>query len=197
MEKQLIISVGREFGSAGHEIAARLAAKYDLPLYDHNLLDCIAEERAVDVSVFREYDEMKRNKLLTRTVKGMNSCPAHNIATMQFDFLKKKAESGESFVIVGRCSEYVLRGHEALVSIFVLGDMDKKLERIMTILGKSKLEAKLMLADKDRKRKKYHNSYSDIKWGDSRGYDLSINSSKLELDECVRVIADYIDARRK
>ena len=109
--EQVIISIGREFGSAGHEIAQKLSEHYGLPMYDHNLLDEIAGKKGLDSQTLREYDEVKRNRLLNRTVRGMDSSPARNLALMQFDFLREKAESGESFVVVGRCSETVLKSY--------------------------------------------------------------------------------------
>ncbi len=69
MEKQLIISIGREFGSGGHVIAEALARKFALPLYDNNLLDHIAEEKNVGQEQLRKYDERPRNKLFSRTVR--------------------------------------------------------------------------------------------------------------------------------
>ena len=196
MEKQLIISIGREFGSAGHEIADRLAKHYGLPMYDHNLLREVAKERGLDAAKLEEFDEKKRNKLLTRTVRGMSNSPAQNVAQIQFDFLREKAESGKSFVVVGRCSEYVLKDY-GVVSIFILGDMDTKVARIQRLYNKTEKEAKFMIADRDKSRKAYHNSHCPVKWGDSRGYDLSLNSSRLGMDESVKILTNYIDTRMK
>lgn len=196
MEKQLIISVGREYGSGGHEIAQRLAELYGLPLYDHNLLDDYAAERGLDVKHLKEYDESHRNPLMYRTVRGMNSSPEHNVAQIQFDFLKQKADAGESFVVVGRCSNYILREYEGLVSVFVLGDLGVKLERIEQIYHLNLKEAADLLEIKDKKRKKYHNSHCPVKWGDSRGYHISVNSSKLGVEGTAQILKQYIDARR-
>lgn len=195
MSEQLIISVGREFGSGGHEIAQKLANFYKLPLYDHNLLDELAKRHEIENHEFHELDEKKKS-IFARSVRGMHSSAAHNIAELQFNFMREKADSGESFVIVGRCSEAILHGREGLVSIFVLGDMDVKTKRIMTLYQKSEKDAIAFIQEKDRKRKDYHNSHCKIKWGDSRGYDLSINSSKMGIDETVKTLTQYIDARR-
>lgn len=195
MDKQLIISVGREFGSGGHEIAQRLSLIYDIPMYDHNLLNEVAAEKNLDSNDLREYDESKRNKLFSRTIKGLNSSPEYNVANLQFDYIKEKAKKGESFVIVGRCSETILKEYKGLVSLFILGDPDVKTERIMDLYNMSMSEAKDFMREKDYKRKCYHNSHSEGKWGDSRNYDLSINSSKLGIDESVRIITEYINAR--
>lgn len=195
--KQLIISIGREFGSAGHEIAERLAKRYRLPLYDHNLLEEVAASRNLDSSELEKFDEVKRNKLLYRSVKGMSSSPADNVANLQFQFLRDKADAGQSFVVVGRCSETILREYEGMVSFFIMGEMDKKVERVMKLYNKTEKQAADFIKEKDKKRKKYHDSHCKTKWGDSKNYDLSLNSSKLGIDESVNLLSDYIDAVMK
>ena len=197
MEKQLIISVGREFGSGGHEIAEKLAEKFSLKLYDKNLLQHIAEERNVDSKHFEKYDEAPRNLLFSRTVKGLSNSMEENVANMQFNFLKKKADEGESFVVVGRCSETILRDYPGLVSIFVLGDKEHKIERVRRLYHMSEEEAELYIYRQDRKRKGYHNYYCKGKWGDSRNYDISVNSSKLGEDITVEILTDYIIKRQE
>ncbi|MEZ3462655.1 MAG: cytidylate kinase-like family protein [Lachnospiraceae bacterium] len=196
MEKQLIISVGREYGSGGHEIAERLSKHYGIQLLDHNLLDEIAAEKNLDMQQLRGLDEKHRSRLASRTVRGYSSSPEENLYLLQFDYLKNKAASGESFVIVGRCSESILKEYDGLVSIFVLGDMDRKIERIMRLYQLSKEQAVRKIREKDMKRKRYHNGHCDGRWGDSRNYDITINSSKLGIDRIVTLLADYIDQRR-
>lgn len=195
MKKQMIISVGREYGSGGHEIASRLAEHFGLPLYDHNLLHEISEEKKVDEVELTKYDEIPRNRLFSRTVMGYSNSPEENIARMQFEYLEKKAEEGESFVIIGRCSETVLKKYDGLISIFVLGDKEIKAKRIAEIYKVSVEKAKLMLAYYDKKRKMYHNYYCKGKWGDSRNYDLAINSSKMGIDGTTQVLVEYINKR--
>ena len=109
MKKQLIISVGREFGSGGHVIAETLAKRFDLPLYDSNILESIAQERNVDAKTLHRYDEVPRNILFSRRVREYSTSAEENIAQMQFEYLKKKADEGESFVVVGRCSDKTCR----------------------------------------------------------------------------------------
>lgn len=196
MKDQLIISIGREFGSGGHEIGQKLAELYGLPFYDHNLLDEIAQKRDLDGNTLAAFDESARNKLLSRTVCGFNNSPAYNVAQLQFRYLEQKADAGESFVIVGRCADHILRSHQSLISIFVLGDKEEKLARVMRIYKLTEEKAEKLMREKDKKRKDYHNSYCPGKWGDSRNYDLSVNSSKLPLEENVRLLQAYIDARR-
>ena len=195
MSDQIIISVSREYGSGGHEIAQKLAEMYDLPLYDHNLLDELAARMNVSGKDIEEFDENRRNHFLYRSVRGMSSSPSENLALLQFDFMRKKAEKGESFVIVGRCSETVLRGNHNLISILVIGDKENKIERIMKKFNVDRKQAEDLIDEKDRRRKYYHNSHCKVKWGDSRNYDLSINSSRLSLEDNLKVLKAFIDTR--
>ncbi len=193
MDSQIIISVGREFGSAGHEIAEKLAKHYNIQLLDSNLLEKVAKEKDVDVEHLKSLDETKKNKLFHRTVRGLSSSPEENVSLLQFEYLRKTAQEGTSFVVVGRCSESVLKEFDCMISIFVLGDRAKKRERIMKLYGMSESMADRYITEQDMKRRRYHNSFCEGKWGDSRNYDISINSSTLGVDNTVKLLIDYID----
>lgn len=195
MEKQLIISIGREFGSGGHVIAEALAKKFGIPMYDHNLLDHIAEEKNIDRQILEKFDEKPRNVLLSRTLKGHSSSPHDHIANIQFEYIKEKAKKGESFLIVGRCAEMVLKDFDCMISIFILGDKECKTKRVQKVYDISEEEARKKMERHDIYRKQYHNSYCTGKWGDSRSYDLCVNSSRLGIDGTVEMLADYIRAR--
>ena len=195
--KQLIIAVSREFGSGGHCIAEELARRFALPLYNRNIIEEIADEKNVDSRNLEKYDELPKNHLFSRTVRGFSNSPEEQIANMQFDFLRKKAEEGASFVIVGRCAETILKGNPGLITIFVLGDMDAKIKRIAGLHLISRAEAERMIWRHDRKRKAYHNHYCEMKWGDSRNYDLCINSNKLGIERTTDTLEQYIRERMK
>ncbi len=195
MEEQLIISLGREYGSGGHVIAQRLADYYEIPMYNNDLLKNIAAIKNVDERELRKYDEKKRNRVLSRSVKGYSNSPEEVINHMQFEYLKKMSSEGRSFVIVGRCSEEILKPNPHLITIFIIGDMDFKIRRTADDQHISLEEAKKIVISTDKKRKAYHNSYCKGKWGDCRNYDLTINSSKLGIDVTTEIIKDYIDKR--
>ncbi|MFQ8840655.1 MAG: cytidylate kinase-like family protein [Clostridium fessum] len=179
----MIISVSRQFGSGGHKIAEALAEHFELPIYDHRMLDSIAKEKGVDPRVLEKYDEKPLNRFLARNVSGFSSSLENNLAQMQFSYLKDKADSGESFVVVGRCAETVLKEYDGLITIFVLGDEETRVKRIEQLHGLSEDEAKRLVKTKDWRRKSYHNCYSRADAGGFRNYDLSINSSRLGIEE--------------
>lgn len=192
---QTIISVSREFGSGGHLMAEKIAEEHGLKFYDRRLLDEIANENNIEVEILEKYDEKPRNSFLTRRVGSYSNSMEEILADMQFDYIRKKADSGESFVIVGRCAESVLKGRKELISIFVTGDDDYKLAHVKEVYHLSDAEAIAKMRRHDWKRKKYHNRHSDFKWGDSRNYDLCINSSKLGIDQTAATLENYIKAR--
>ena len=153
MEQQLIISIGREYGSGGHEIAEKLSNHYGIQLLDHNLLDEIAAKKNLKMDHLKELDEKHKNPLSSRTVRGYSSSPEENLLYLQFDYLRDKADAGESFVIVGRCSETILKQYEHMISIFILADRDKRIERIMRLYHLTENQAVKKIREKDTSRK--------------------------------------------
>ncbi len=192
---QIIISVGREFGSGGRVIAEALAERFELPIYDRHLITEIANKTGMTASEIEKLDEAPKSRLTSRRVRGFSNSIEDNIADMQFDFLRQKAESGESLVVVGRCSESKLRDFDSLVSLFIIGYMDEKIKRVMKIYEMNEFEAKNFIEKKDKKRKRYHNYHVKLHWGDSRLYDLTVNSSRLGIDKTIDFLEDYVKAR--
>lgn len=193
MGRQLIISVGREFGSGGHIVAANLAKHFGFPLLDSNILSDIAKEKNTSEDFLRKYDESARNLFFSRTVNGFSNSPEEVVAQMQFDYIRSKADAGESFVVIGRCSDYILRGNPGLVRVFILGDEEVKVKRVMERENLSEDKARGLMEQSDKRRKYFHNTHSDNKWGDSRSYDITVNSSKLGLEGTSELIVKYIE----
>ena len=195
MGKQLIITVGREFGSGGHIIAAKLAEHFGIQLLDSNILAEVAKKSNASEEYLKKYDESARNLFFSRTVNGFSNSPEEIIAQMQFDYIKQKADAGESFVVIGRCADYILRENPALVRVFVLGDTEAKIKRTAEREGISEDKAKIRMEQADKRRKYFHNTHSENQWGDSRSYDITVNSSKLGLDSTVELLIKYIELR--
>ena len=195
MDKQIIISISREYGSGGHYIAKKLSEKLGILLLDNNILDHISDDKGMNLSKFKEYDEAPKKPFGSRTVRGMSNSFEENLAQLQFDYIKEKAEAGSSMIVLGHCAEYVLREYKQLINIFISADMKDKMNRIMVVRKMSKDEARKAIARHDFKRKMYHNNHVDTKWGDSRHYDLCINSSRLGLDKTADYLLDYVNRR--
>lgn len=192
MKRQMIIAVGREFGSGGHKIAENIARQLEISYYDRKILEDISEEKNIHIENLKKYDEKRRKIILSRKVKGFTNSIEEIVAEMQFRYLRDKAESGESFVIVGRCADALFRGDERLVSIFVVGDRETKIKRVMDSHRISREEAINKMEKMDKTRMQYHNRHSDVKWADPKGYDICVNSSKLGFESTANILVAYI-----
>ena len=199
MGKQIIISIGREFGSGGHEIAERLAKHYHIPLYDKEIFDHVEAKGSISADIAKHFDEKPVNPVFYPTMlDGGYLSLEQTVANHIFDFIRTKGEKNkESFVIVGRCAEYVLRDNPNLISIFILGSKESKINRVMEKYDLDRKAACSRMKREDKLRKTYHNFYSDGKWGDSRSYDICVNSSTLGIDKTVETLIAYIDLFRK
>ena len=194
MDKQIIIAIGREYGSGGHLIGQKIAEHYDIPFYDRNLLDEVANVKNTDSEILAKYDEKPRKFVFSRTVRGYSNSPAENVAELQFALLKQKAADDDSFVVCGRCADTVLKDNPGLLTIFVRGDEKSKIERIMQVRGKSEKDAKKTMERHDKTRRLYHNHFCpQNRWGELSSYDICVNSSVLGIDATVEILCSYID----
>jgi len=194
MKDQVIVTIGREHGSGGHCIAQMIAEQMHLKLYDKEIVEGIIESSGYSEEFVSRMDEKPVNFLFSRRVGEYSNSLEASVAEKAFELILSKAESGESFVVVGRCAEQVLRDYPNVIRFFVLGDFKTKRSRIMEVHQVSEMKAESIMKTVDHQRKVYHNYYSDIKWGDSRGYDICINSSRLGLEGTSETMIHYIRA---
>ncbi len=193
--KQLIVSLGRQIGSGGHKIADALSQRLNLPLYDKNLITEIATQHHLDADALRQYEEAPKNRLFSRTVRGLNNSAEAGLAALQFRFLQEKAASGTSFLVLGRCAEYILRDYPGLVSIFISRDLEERIHVICRAKELSKENALDFIRKGDKRRAAYHNEHCPTPWGHGDTYDLTINTSRLGLEGTTDFLEEYIHRR--
>lgn len=197
-----IITIGRQFGSAGKEIGARLAKDLGIPFYDRELLTRAAKESGFCEEMIECHDERPTNSFLYNLVMdtysfGYNSAAmvdmpiSQKVFLAQFDAIRKIADEGPC-VIVGRCADYALSEYDNCLNIFIHGNEKCKLERIMRKYEVNEQKAKDMINKKDKQRQSYYNYYSSKKWGRADSYDLTINSSVLGIEGTVELIKQFI-----
>ena len=198
-----IITIGRQFGSAGHEIGERLAKDYGIPYYDKELLTRAAKESGFCEEMIKNHDERPTNSFLYNLVMdtysfGYNSSAfvdmpiSHKVFLTQFDAIKKIADEGPC-VIVGRCADYALADYKNAVHVFIHADEEFKVKRVMERFDISEQKAKEMMIKKDKQRQSYYNNYSTKKWGRAESYNLTINSSILGVDGTVKLIKQFVE----
>lgn len=196
MREQLIVTISRESGSAGHSIAQKLAQRLEIKLLDKDLIENTVKLSGYPREDVQAFDEKPVNVFLYRRIGKYSNSPEENVAEKTFTFIRRHAAAGESFVLLGRCGNFILRDNPNAVHVFVRGDYEAKLRHVMENYGLTEREAADEIRDTDRRRKYYHNYYSDAKWGDSRAYDVCVNSSKLGIEKTADALARYIEAFR-
>ena len=179
-----------------------LAERLGIKLYDKELLAQAAKDSGFCEEIFENHDERPTNSflysLVMDTYTGGNYSAApfldmplnHKVFLAQFDTIKKIA-SEESCVIVGRCADYALASNPDCLSIFVHADMDDRIKRVSKREDVTESKAKDMIQKRDKQRSSYYNYYTCKKWGDSRSYDLTLNTSKITPEACVDIILDF------
>lgn len=198
-----VITIGRQFGSGGREIGEKVAQHFGIQCYDKELLSRAAKESGFCEEMIQNHDERPTNSFLYNLVMdtysfGYNASSfmdmpiSHKVFLAQFDTIKKIAGEGPC-VIVGRCADYALSEFPNCVHLFIYGNEEGKIERIMKKYDLTEPKAKDMIVKKDKQRQSYYNYYSSKKWGRADSYDLCINSSILGVDGTVELIIQYIE----
>jgi hypothetical protein len=200
--KHIIINVGRQLGSGGHDIGRMLALDFQAKYYDRELLNLAAKESGLSEKIFEENDEKKgffRGLLNIGTPHASgggykSGITQESLFQFQSDAIMKAAKEG-SCVFVGRCADYVLRDFGNTVNIFVTASMDYRIEQIMNKQHMDADEARKFIEQKESKRADYYNYYTGKKWGSAESYDLCVDSSILGLMETEKLIAQFIRKR--
>jgi len=198
-----IITIGRQFGSGGREIGEKLAEHFGIKCYDKELLSRAAKESGFCEEMIENHDEKPTNSFLYNLVMdtysfGYNASSfvdmpiSHKVFLAQFDTIKKIANEGPC-VIVGRCADYALADYKNCVNVFIHGNSEVKIKRIMNKYNLSEQKAKDLITKKDKQRQSYYNYYSSKKWGRADTYDMTINSSVLGIDGTVKLLIQLIE----
>ncbi|MCR5271709.1 MAG: cytidylate kinase-like family protein [Lachnospiraceae bacterium] len=197
-----IYTIGREFGSAGFLVGEALAERLGIKYYDKELLAEAAKSSGFCEEIFENHDEKPTNSFLyslvmdTYSFGGYSATPSldmplnHKIFLAQFDTIKKIA-SEEDCVIVGRCADYALADNPDCIKIFIKADMTYRIAKVSKELNLTENKARELINKTDKQRASYYNYYTSKKWGDSRSYDLCLDSGRLGVDGCVDMIIKF------
>ena len=201
-----IITIGREYGSAGRQIGYKVAEDLGIKLYDREMLERAAKESGICEELFETHDEKPTNSFLYSLVMDSYSFgyPSssytdmpinHKIFLAQFDTIRKIASEGPC-ILVGRCADYALEEFDNVLSVFIHADMDARIRRIARIYDLTDAKAKDRIIKTDKKRSSYYNYYTSKKWGDARSYDLCLNTSQISVEDSIELILKYRECMR-
>lgn len=206
MSNNLIITIGRECGSGGRHIGKKLAEELGIKCYDKELIDVAVKKSGLCKEIFETHDEKPTSSFLYSLVMDtyslgyassayMDMPLNHKVFLAQFDTIKQIA-SEESCVIIGRCADYALADFPNVVTVFITADEEVKIQTLMERHDMTEAQAKSFMAKTDKKRASYYNYYSSKRWGDSKSYDLCINSSKVGMDGAIKIIKEFAAAKQ-
>ena len=201
----IIITIGRQFGSAGREIGNKLAAELGIKMYDKEMLDRAAKDSGICQEIIETHDEKPTNSFLYSLVMDtysmgysagtMNDMPLnHKVFLAQFETIKKIADEGPC-ILLGRCADYALESYENLMSVFIHADMNARIRRIARIYDLTDVKAKDMIQKADKKRASYYNYYTNKRWGDADSYDFCLSSSELGIDGTVKALKTLVELK--
>lgn len=195
MSDMPIITISRQYGAGGREIAGLMAEKLGVKLYDRQIVHIAAAKIGIDDLSEKDLLELENYvkplsmSFLPFRSFGMNmSDSSQKIFMTESAAIRKLAQDG-SCVILGRSADYVLRKFENKFSIFVCADDDFREERGKSVYGGKSLKE---LDQEDKKRARYYNYYTGQNWGEGQNYDLVVNTSHDPLDKIADAIIDYI-----
>lgn len=193
-----IITIGREFGSGGHEIGMCLAKRLDLPFYDKEILTLAAEQGGMDEALIRDNEERMPKTLVSRMgFASLSHSPAFSdtIFLHQSAVIRDLGRKGPC-VIVGRCADFILRDMEP-VNVFIAASMPYKLRRKRAMAPeKADLtddQFRKYIADVDDRRRAWYEHYTRQKWGHIENYHLCIHSDRVDVEGAVNTIAAYLE----
>ena len=199
-----IITIGRQYGSAGHSIGKILADDLGIKYYDKELLERAAKDSGLCQELFENHDEKPTNSFLYSLVMDsysfgygstMMDMPLNQkVFLAQFDAIKKISQDGPC-VIVGRCADYALEENPNVLSIFIKADMQDRIRRIAKLYDLSDAKAKDKITKIDKQRASYYNYYTSKRWGEVDSYDLCLNSSVFGIDGTVDMIKQAIEVK--
>ena len=200
---KIIINVGRQLGSGGHDIGRMLALDFGAKYYDRELLNLAAKESGFSEKIFEQNDEKKgflkgHFNMQTSHISGgsmyKTNFSQESLFQFQSDAIIKAAKEGPC-VFVGRCADYILRDFPNTVNIFITASIKYRIEQIMNKQHMNHEEARKFIESKESKRAAYYNYYTGKKWGAAESYDLCIDSSILGLTDTEKIIAAFIRKR--
>lgn len=202
-QNKIIVTIGREFGSGGHEVGKRLAAELGISFYDQEFVDLAVQKTGFHADYVKDNEEKAPDFVSGALFSGMEMyqpSPYDRIQAEEYKIIREIAAK-ESCVIVGRAADYIL-SDQSHVSVFLFAPLQDRVNRKMALLAPAdaakvtNASMEKIVKQMDKQRKRYYEYYTDTKWGARDSYDLLINTSRAGIDGSVKIIKTYIDECR-
>ena len=178
-----VITISREYGSGGREIGRKLAQKLNVKFYDKAISEMTAVETGIKPEIVEQFQDRTPTNFDYGTYSSGKFVPINDeLFSVQAKIIKKIAE--HPCVIIGRCSDYILKDAPNLINVFVTSPLDHRIARVTSLHNISEKQALKIIKNCDKQRAKYHEHYAKTKWGEPHYYDIVINSA-IGIDKAV------------
>jgi len=202
---KFVITIARTCGSGGSYVAEALEKKLNIKLYGQDILQLASEDSGISIDLFARTDEeLKSNPLFkfTKYIYDGKLIPPsssdftsqENLFNYQAKVLKDLAEK-ESYVVIGRCADFVLKDTDNLVRVFITADRKDRINTEAERLTISTKEAESRIDKVDKKRTNHYNYFTGNERDDMTNYDICLNTSRLSYDKCADIIIEYMKAK--
>jgi len=202
MSKKFTITLGRECGAGATNIAKVLSEELNIPYYDKEIFRMVSDKSGVLEEFFHVNNERPGNRLLYKIIKdlnpkdqkpslGKNIVSPDNLFRFQSELIRELA-TNETCIIIGRCSNYVLKDYSNIVNVFICGDLESKIHLMMRTFSLERDVAIERIKDTDKQRKKYYNYYTGKTWGAAENYDLCLNTGDMSIQQAANMIKFYL-----
>lgn len=202
MSDHFVITVARGFGSGGKEIASKLAHDLGIHCYENRILTLASQMSGLDEQLFAEVNERLRKDKYSGLLRGLprslkpkaeeTFVSDDHLFAIQKQIIEQLADT-ESCVIVGKCADWVLKDRDHVISVYIEAPRSFCLPRIMKKMQVSSDIANLSITKTDQYRAAYYAYYTGGNyWTNPVNYDLTLNSARVGVDNCVTVIKQYL-----
>lgn len=198
--KPKTITISRQYGSGGREIAERLSKELGIPCYDNEVISMAAKESDIGLWEFSMAEDMRFTNFIYTLSNTTPHCEVQEatygerIFRAQSEAIRKLADKGPG-IFLGRCGSYVLRDRPDCAHIFVCGSLAQRAKRAVEVYGLDPKEAEREVARTDKRRASYYFTNTGVRWGFGPGYDLVVNTDKLGVDGGAALIKAYLALR--
>lgn len=199
-----VITIARSYGSGGRKMGKLLAKELGFEYYDREILRIASDESGISEELFDQVDEIKKMPLfrIARDVYTGEVIPPdsddfisnENLFRYQAKIIRELAAT-RSCVIVGRCANFILRGRENVMNVFVTAPVVDCVRRVMETDGLNLEEAEKKIKKVDKRRADYFKYFTGREWHDAALYDLCLNTGHMSEQKCVDIVRSYMDAR--
>ena len=193
LDKKVVITISREYGSGGRYIGKLVADKLGIKLYDKEFINKLSKETGFSED-YIESNEQKRESIDGLYYNGMSN--ADELFVKEAELIKKVANK-ESCVIIGRCADFVLKDKKNVIKVFVYNNMENKIKRVEKFYNIDKKKSEKEINKINKLRANHYKHYTDREWQNHENYDICINSDALGVEKSADLICEIVENKEK